>query len=60
MDVSGRGHALLLQPSRFLREIRFTLYEQGEVEMLPMGMDRDMTSDWRHDDRRDEDAGRED
>ena len=28
------GHSLLLQPSRFLREIRFTLYEQGEIESL--------------------------
>ena len=33
MDLSLRGNnQLLLQPSRFLREIRFTLYEQGEVE----------------------------
>ena len=34
MDFSPRGNSqMLLQPSRFLREIRFTLYEQGEVEM---------------------------
>lgn len=26
---------LLLQPSRFLREIRFTLYEQAQVEEMP-------------------------
>ena len=26
---------ILLQPSRFLREIRFTLYEQGEISELP-------------------------
>jgi len=33
MDMSLRGNnQLLLQPSRFLREIRFTLYEQGQVE----------------------------
>jgi len=33
MDMSGRGNAsLMMQPSRFLREIRFTLYEQGEVQ----------------------------
>ena len=32
MDLSPRGNSqLLLQPSRFLREIRFTLYEQGEI-----------------------------
>jgi superfamily I DNA/RNA helicase len=32
VDASLRGRAaLLVQPSRFLREIRFTLYEQGEV-----------------------------
>ncbi|MBI3321091.1 MAG: ATP-dependent helicase [Candidatus Omnitrophica bacterium] len=35
MDLSARGRGLLLQPSRFLREIRFTLYEQGEVESVP-------------------------
>ncbi len=36
MDMSLRGNSqLLLQPSRFLREIRFTLYEQGEIESLP-------------------------
>ncbi len=33
MDMSLRGNSqLLLQPSRFLREVRFTLYEQGQVE----------------------------
>ncbi len=32
MDMSIRGGGLLLQPSRFLREIRFTLYEQGQIE----------------------------
>ena len=33
MNMSLRGNSqLLLQPSRFLREIQFTLYEQGEVE----------------------------
>ena len=33
MDLSPRGNSqVLLQPSRFLREIRFTLYEQGAVE----------------------------
>lgn len=33
MNMSLRGNRqLILQPSRFLREIRFTLYEQGEVE----------------------------
>jgi DNA helicase-2/ATP-dependent DNA helicase PcrA len=33
MDLSLRGNSqLLMQPSRFLREIRFTLYEQGEVD----------------------------
>ncbi len=32
-DVSLRGNGqLLLQPSRFLREVRFTLYEQGQLE----------------------------
>jgi DNA helicase-2/ATP-dependent DNA helicase PcrA len=36
MDLSLRGNSqLLLQPSRFLREIRFTLYEQGEIASLP-------------------------
>jgi len=36
MDMSLRGNSqLLLQPSRFLREIRFTLYEQGAIESLP-------------------------
>ncbi len=33
LDLSLRGNAqVLLQPSRFLREIRFTLYEQAQVE----------------------------
>ncbi len=32
IDMSMRGGGLMLQPSRFLREIRFTLYEQGQVE----------------------------
>ncbi len=37
MDFSPRGnHQLLLQPSRFLREIRFTLYEQGEIDAQPL------------------------
>ncbi|MBI3330643.1 MAG: hypothetical protein HYZ96_00865, partial [Candidatus Omnitrophica bacterium] len=32
IDLSPRGNSqVLLQPSRFLREIRFTLYEQGEI-----------------------------
>ena len=36
IDMSLRGNGqLLLQPSRFLREIRFTLYEQGQVEEMP-------------------------
>jgi DNA helicase-2/ATP-dependent DNA helicase PcrA len=34
IDLSPRGNGqVLLQPSRFLREIRFTLYEQGEIEL---------------------------
>ncbi len=32
MGMRGGGSAFL-QPSRFLREIRFTLYEQGQLEM---------------------------
>jgi len=32
--VRGSGGALL-QPSRFLQEIPFTLYDQAEVEELP-------------------------
>ncbi len=32
IDLSVRGAGLLMQPSRFLREIRFTLYEQGQIE----------------------------
>jgi len=33
MEMSGRANAsLLLQPSRFLREIRFSLYEYGQLE----------------------------
>jgi DNA helicase-2/ATP-dependent DNA helicase PcrA len=36
MDLSPRGNGgMLLEPSRFLREIRFTLYEQGEIEIAP-------------------------
>jgi DNA helicase-2/ATP-dependent DNA helicase PcrA len=36
VDVSLRGNgSLLLQPSRFLREVRFTLYEQAQVEDAP-------------------------
>lgn len=36
MDLSLRGNGqILLAPSRFLREVHFTLYEQGEVESLP-------------------------
>ncbi len=36
MDLSLRGDGqLLLQPSRFLREIRFTLYEQGQLDEAP-------------------------
>ncbi len=35
MDVSLRSHGqVLLQPSRFLREVRFTLYDQGAVEQM--------------------------
>ena len=42
MDMSLRGNSqLFLQPSRFLREIRFTLYEQGQIEP---SYDRD--NDW--------------
>ncbi|MBI3009392.1 MAG: ATP-dependent helicase [Candidatus Omnitrophica bacterium] len=34
IDSGPRGNSqLLLQPSRFLREIRFTLYEQGQIEV---------------------------
>ena len=36
------------QPSRFLREIRFTLYEQGEVEWLPNAAFEDRA--WKNDD----------
>jgi DNA helicase-2/ATP-dependent DNA helicase PcrA len=32
IDFGPRSSSLMLQPSRFLREIRFTLYEQGQVE----------------------------
>ena len=36
LDLSLRGDAhLLVQPSRFLREIPFTLYEHGQVDELP-------------------------
>ena len=45
MDMSLRGNSqLFLQPSRFLREIRFTLYEQGQIESLPSPYDR--SEDW--------------
>ena len=34
VDLSPRGAGgLLLQPSRFLQEIPFTLYEQGEIDL---------------------------
>ncbi|MBI3021126.1 MAG: ATP-dependent helicase [Candidatus Omnitrophica bacterium] len=37
IDMSLRGNSrLFLQPSRFLREVRFTLYEQGEVQSSPI------------------------
>jgi DNA helicase-2/ATP-dependent DNA helicase PcrA len=32
MDMSMRGGGLMMTPSRFLREIRFTLYEQGQIQ----------------------------
>ena len=32
IDMWPRSSSVLLQPSRFLREIRFTLYEQGQLE----------------------------
>jgi len=36
IDMGLRGDSqLLLQPSRFLREIRFTLYEQAQVDEVP-------------------------
>jgi len=35
MDYGPRSGGLLLQPSRFLQEIPFTLYDQAEVEELP-------------------------
>ena len=38
MDLSLRGNGqVLLQPSRFLREIRFTLYEQVQIDERPLG-----------------------
>jgi DNA helicase-2/ATP-dependent DNA helicase PcrA len=38
MDLSLRGNGqVLLQPSRFLREIRFTLYEQAQIDERPLG-----------------------
>ena len=47
MDMSMRGNSqLFLQPSRFLREIRFTLYEQGQIET---------SSSWSRDEYRDDD-----
>jgi DNA helicase-2/ATP-dependent DNA helicase PcrA len=40
IDMGLRGDSqLLLAPSRFLREIRLTLYEQAEVEELPQFSD---------------------
>jgi DNA helicase-2/ATP-dependent DNA helicase PcrA len=43
MDMSLRGGgSLFLQPSRFLREIRFTLYEQGAVESSPSWRDEEV------------------
>jgi len=52
IDVSLRGDGqLLLQPSRFLREIRFTLYEQGQIAGLPV---LDANPRW---DERDHDPG---
>jgi len=43
MDMSLRGNGqLFLQPSRFLREIRFTLYEQGVVESSPSWRDEEV------------------
>ena len=34
MDFGPRaGSRLLLEPSRFLREVPFTLYEQGEIDV---------------------------
>jgi DNA helicase-2/ATP-dependent DNA helicase PcrA len=39
IDLSPRGNSqILLQPSRFLQEIRFTLYEQAQLEELPRGV----------------------
>ncbi len=36
INLSPRGDGqMLLQPSRFLREVRFTLYEQGQVADVP-------------------------
>ncbi|MBI4343750.1 MAG: ATP-dependent helicase [Candidatus Omnitrophica bacterium] len=36
IDLGGRGGgSVLLQPSRFIREVRFTLYEQGEIDEAP-------------------------
>ncbi|MBI3323592.1 MAG: ATP-binding domain-containing protein, partial [Candidatus Omnitrophica bacterium] len=35
IDYGPRSSGLLLQPSRFLQEIPFTLYDQAEVEELP-------------------------
>ncbi|HEX9779998.1 MAG TPA: ATP-dependent helicase [bacterium] len=35
VDMSMRGRGMLVAPSRFLKEIQFTLYDQGEVEELP-------------------------
>ncbi|MBI3087855.1 MAG: ATP-dependent helicase [Candidatus Omnitrophica bacterium] len=41
MDYGPRASNLLLQPSRFLQEVPFTLYEQAEVEELPQGFPSD-------------------
>jgi DNA helicase-2/ATP-dependent DNA helicase PcrA len=50
IDLSLRGNSqLLLQPSRFLREIRHTLYEHGQVEEQPEWKSVDGLSDSAHD-----------
>jgi len=42
INMGLRGDTqLLLQPSRFLREIRFTLYEQGQVDERPSYRDEE-------------------
>ncbi len=35
VDMGFRGGGQMMQPSRFIREVRFTLYEQGEVRSTP-------------------------